>query len=319
MLDALKFVKGAIVKNASTEAATHYHITNGRVKSYNGVIALCSPITLDLTASPEATTFMKAIEACDDTTAIHLTKAGRLSVKSGSFQAYIKCVNSELPYIEPEGDVILLDGELLPAVKKLLPFVSTSDANQWARGILFRDQSAFATNNVVLIEHWLPYVFPQEVNVPFEALTELVRIGVEPKQLRVTDRSLTFVYDDDRWLKTSLYDTQWPDIAGVLDNDSEQLPVTDEFFARIKKLVPFVDRTSNNALIFTNGTIVGTSNNEESGAQADVSPVAGKGAYNIKHVLLLHPVVNTIDFMRYPQPCLFYGDNIRGAIMGIRI
>lgn len=317
MLDALKFVKGAIVKNAVTDASTHYHITNGRIKSFNGVISLCSPIELDIAASPEATTFLKAIEACEDTTSIHLTKAGRLSIKSGDFKAFIKCIKLELPFLEPEGETVQLDGELLPVVKKLIPFVSTSDAKQWARGMLFSGQSAFATNNACLIEHWLPYAFPVDVNVPLEALMELVRIGEEPKSLQITDRSLTFVYEDDKWLKTSLHSTQWPDMASILDGDSKQIALHDCFFDDIKKLLPFV--SDNKAVLLDGEKLCTSRDSDEDGASVVVAPVFGNGAYSAKQLLLLQNVADTIDLTLSPAPCLFYGDNIRGAIMGMRV
>jgi hypothetical protein len=39
--------------------------------------------------------------------------------------------------------------------------------------------------------------------------------------------------------------------------------------------------------------------------------------FNLKQLQKLETVATTIDFSLYPRPCIFYGDLIRGAIMGM--
>ena len=45
MLKALKFVQGAVSKKDLVPALTHFRIENGTVRSYNGMLALCTPIS----------------------------------------------------------------------------------------------------------------------------------------------------------------------------------------------------------------------------------------------------------------------------------
>jgi hypothetical protein len=49
--------------------------------------------------------------------------------------------------------------------------------------------------------------------------------------------------------------------------------------------------------------------------EIDASPTYG--IFNMKQLLLLKTIANTIDFTGYPAPCIFYGDMVRGAIMGM--
>lgn len=103
MIEALKFVRGAVAKKDFVPALTHFRIENGSIKGYNGTIGLCSPIALDLDASPKALPFIKAIETCRDTVSMHLTGAGRLAVKSGKFRAYVECTPEPFPDVTPTG------------------------------------------------------------------------------------------------------------------------------------------------------------------------------------------------------------------------
>lgn len=315
MLDALKFVQGAVARKDFVQTLTHFHISGGFIKGYNGSLALCSPIDLDLDITPKAAPFIKAIQTCKDTVQLNLTPAGRLCIKSGAFRAYVDCIDEPYPDIQPEGEVLELDGHLLEALKVLNPFIADDASRQWARGIMFRGPSAFATNNVVLVEYWLGYSFPVEVNVPKPAVQELIRIGVEPTKVQVSKNSVTFHYPSGRWLRTQTYTTQWPDTSKVLDRDSDQRPFPQGFFQALADLAPFLDEVSR---VYLLGTRIATTPNDGLGASVEIGGIPETGIYNHKQLSLLEGVANTIDLTQYPAPCLFYGDNLRGAIVGMR-
>src|SRR5690606_40453146 len=67
-----------------------------------GSLALCSPIDLDLEVTPKADPFIKAIATCKDTVQLNMTPAGRLSIKSGSFRAFVDCTDEAYPDIQPD-------------------------------------------------------------------------------------------------------------------------------------------------------------------------------------------------------------------------
>jgi len=315
MLDALKFVQGAVAKKDFVQALTHFHISGGFIKGYNGSLALCSPIDLDLEATPKADPFIKAIATCKDTVQLNMTPAGRLSIKSGSFRAFVDCTDEAYPDVQPEGEVLELDGALLKALEKLNPFIAEDASRQWARGILFRGRSAFATNNVTLVEYWLGYDFPVEVNIPKPAVQELIRIGEEPTKVQVCENSVTFHYASGRWLRTQTYSTRWPDMAKILDRDSTQQPFPEGFFEALADLLPFADDLER---VYFLNTRMATTPVEGLGASVDLVGLPEQGIYNIRQLQLLEAVAETIDLSQYPAPCLFYGDRVRGAIVGMR-
>ena len=315
MLSSLKFVQGATARKDFVPVLAHFRIANGKIKGYNGQLGLCCPIDLDLTITPKAVPFVRAIQACQDTISMHVTANGRLSVKSGRFKAFIDCIDEAFPEIEPEGKEIILNGKFLDAVKTLSPFIAEDASRPWARGILFRGQSAYATNNVVIVEQWLGFDFPVEVNVPKSAIVELLRINEEPERLQVTDNSITFHFSGDRWLRTQTYDLNWPDVSKVLDRPCEPVDCPEGLFEALADLTHFVGE--NNAVLFKEDGSITTSSSDGQGAAVSVSPFGAVGIYNLDQLKLLAPVAKRVCFST--SPAMFIGEGLRGAIIGMRV
>lgn len=316
ILPALQFVKGAVSGKDFTPALTHFHISESRIQAFNGHLALSSPINLDINATPKAIPFFKAIQNCTKTTAIHLTPAGRLGIKSGKFKAFIPCTNEVFPEMQPSGEKIKLENGFIDALKTLVPFIAEDASRPWSRGVLFKKQSAYATNNIILIEYWLGYDFPLEVNIPHAAVKELIRIGKEPEYLMVDDKSVSFIYNDDRWLRTNLLESKWPDFTEYLNQPSEQISIPKDFFEDIDSISPFVDDLGR---IFFNNSNATTSLCEGEGASVDLDMELNTSCFHVKQLLLLNNTAATVDFNQYPKPCPFSGKNLRGVIVGIKI
>lgn len=315
MLDSLRFVQGAVAKKDFVPALTHFRIHGGTIRGFNGMLGLCCPIDLDLDCSPKALQFVKAVQTCKDTIQLHMTPAGRLSVKSGKFKALVDCIQDSFPEVSPEGQELQLDGGLLKVLKLLAPFIADDASRPWARGILLRGQSAFATNNIILIERWLGYTFPVEINIPKSAVTELIRIGEEPESLQVTENSVTFHFAGKRWLRTQTYSTQWPDLSRILDRPATPQPIPDGLWDAAVDLLPFVDELGR--LFLTPGQVT-TGHGDGAGAAIDVPGIQADGCFNAQQVILLKGVAKTLDLGGYPGPCSFFGDQIRGALIGMR-
>ena len=315
MLDSLRFVQGAVARKDFVAALTHFRIKDGRILGYNGHISLSCPIDLALDCMPKATSFVKAIQTCKDTISLHMTAGGRLSVKSGSFKALVDCVSDGFPEVEPEGQEVELKGNILETLKALEPFIAEDASRPWARGILFRGPSAFATNNVVLIERWLGHTMPIELNIPKAAVVELLRIGEEPTSMQVQENSCTFHFSNHRWLKTSLYSTQWPDLARVLGAESSPSPLPEGIFAALQDLKPFMNKLGQ---VFVFPGRVSTEATEDQGASVEVEGLTTTGVFHLEQLLSLCGLADVLDLTLYPKPCIFYGDNLRGAIVGMR-
>lgn len=344
MIETLRFVRGAVAKKDYQPALTHFQIRNGRITGFNGTIALSSPIGIDIDAVPKAEPFLRAIENCTvEPTVIHKTEAGRLGLRSGRFRAFVDCLDDDahelFDNVKPEGETITpLPGNLLPALAVLEPFIGNDASRPWSNGVLLHGSSAYATNNIILLQYWIGVHFPLTVNLPAQAVREALRIGEEPVALSVSDRSLTFHYDGDRWLRMILLSVDWPNVDHLLDTPCEPVPVPDAFYDAVNTLAPFTDDAGR---IYIRGDHLTTHVQGQKGATVDLvdlqhsddcalgmgggcdcpalekMPLPLHGAFNHKYLALLSGVATHIDFDAHPRPSGFRGKMLRGVIVGL--
>lgn len=318
MLKELRFVQGAVAKRDLMPAMTHFRIEKGFVRAYNGVLALCSPIDCDIDCVPKADKMVKAIGRCKDVMKMTMCANGKLEISSGPFHVYIDCIEGETHHVEPSGERVDFNGEqLLEAIRVIAPFVGDDASRPWTNGILLRDQSAFATNNVCLVEYWLGTKVPVTVNIPEVAITEMLRINEPPTYAQMDENSLTLHYSDGRWIRTQLLGTEWPDIAKILNVPSNAQPIDERLFEALENLEGFTDKAGR--VFIRNGMLRTENDDAENGAGYEVSGLGIEGAYQVKMLQLLKGVATHADFTRYPDPTMFFGNMIRGAIIGMRM
>lgn len=319
MLAELKFVRGGLDRKNFDPTLTHFKIQDGRVWTYNGIISLSCPIACDLDVAPHGLQFLKALNACDDVTTVHTTASGQLSIKSGRFRTLVDCVPStEHKAPPPSGTFIELTGNLMSAVKVLEPFIGFDASRPHFMGILFKGQTALATNNIIAVEYWLGYEFPipEGVNIPIQAVRELLRIGEEPLGLQVREDQLTFYYSGHRWLTTKLSTLGWPDVSTMLNGlPCDGLgPVEPGFWEAVEKLQPFTDDMTR--VICREGQMM--TSLEPTATVVELPGCPQAGAYSSAMLIKLRGVADLIDFNQYPRPVPFQGANVRGMILGLR-
>lgn len=317
MLAELKFVQGAVARKDFIPHLTHFKIENRTVRSFNGSLALCSPIDFDIDCIPKAVPFVKAIQNCEDTVSLNMTPAGRLSVSSGSFKAFIECVEEDTGHVEPEGERFELNGmQVLQALKIMAPFIGEDASRPWTNGVLFKGQSAYATNNVSLIEYWIGDLFPIICNVPKVAIREMIRINEPPLYAQATGRSISFHYPNGKWLRTALLDLEWPDLAKVLDVPNAPVPIDPLIFPALTAIKPFADEYGR---VYLQGDELTTCTADGEGAGYIVPGLGAEGIYQIEMLTRLEGVATAWDLSLYPAPCHFVGERLRGAIIGMRL
>lgn len=319
MLAELKFVQGAVSKKSLVPALTHFAIENGTVRGFNGRIALSSPIPFDIACKPKAIELVKAIGNCTDVVKLSLTPAGRLRIASGSFKAFVDCIEGETPHATPSGERYEVDGEMLLAgLRAVAPFIGDDASRPWCNGVLLRGPSLFATNNVTLVEYWAGVeLLPLEVNLPHDAIKELLRIGEAPVGIQMDANSVTFHYVGRKWVRAQLLATTWPDLARVLDRGVENppVPIDPRLAEALTTLKPFADKVGR---VLFQPTGLATHAQDGEGAAYDIDGWPYTGIYNIEMLELVAATATTVDFTSYPKPCLFFGDRLRGAIIGMR-
>jgi hypothetical protein len=316
MLEALKFAQGALKVNTITPELEYYQLRKGTVIGYNGHMALSAPIDLDIEAKPKAVLFHKALAACEDVISIRLTETGRLSIKSGGFKALIPCTDAAIYEIEPQGEVYPGLPGLAEWCKKLLPLIAQDATRPWAMGMNFTNGLLEVTNNVIILQAWLNHPWPT-FNIPRFAVAELARIKEDPISVQVAETSVTFHYEDGRWLRTQRLSVDWPvdTVATIFERAVGTLrPLPASLFEALSTIDPFVPPETT-VVKFQEGAL--TTGAEDMGATIEVEGLPEGPAFSSKMLKLVNGLATHMAFDAYPQPCLFTGDSLRGVIVGM--
>lgn len=316
MLSALKFVKGAVAKKDFVPELTHFHIADGRITGYNGTMALSSPIDTDIRANPKALLFFRAIEACTKEPTLKLTDNGRLIVQSGRMRAQVPCIDNESYFIPPAGNRIKAPKGLPALLKTVAPFIGEDASRPWCLGALFDGPFLYATNNVTMVQMWTALDMPT-INVPKFAIDQIIRIGEDPIELQSDGVSLTVYYEDGRWIRTQLFAEPWPLelVNKIIESPSEQKQVPEGFVDTVEKLTPFTEGKSSAIYFLGNAMGTGETKDAVDSVVFDLDGIPEGVIYNIHQLRIIGPVATTIDFKS--TPCMFYGENIRGAMAGM--
>ena len=320
MIEALKFAARAVSRNDRVPGLQHFRIQAGRVTAFNGVLALSAPIAVSFDAAPLALPFLRALDACKSLVSITQESASKLIVRSGPFKAAVPCVSvKDVPAIRPEGIDVVAPAELLTTLAMLKPFICTDEQRRELCGILFAGESAYATNNVVLVERWLGTAFPYRLNVPDVLVDEALRIEEPPLRLQMTDSSVTLHYADGSWMRSQTNPTPWPDVAGVLDRtwDARRVEIPRDLRDACRTLAAFAGK-DRRTTFFRGVDVATTFEDTLDTALVDVS-APDCGAYNTKYLSDVLSVADKIDFSAYPNAVSFSGDKLRGALCGTRI
>lgn len=319
ILESLKFVQSAVARKEIVEGLSHFCIKDKRVTSHNGVITLSAPIAIDLDCNPKAESMLKAINGCKDTVVLKMTSAGRLSVKSGAFTANIDCVE----YFDPEtpdGEYLSIDGDAyIKAFESVLPFVGTDayEGRSFTTGVLLHESSMYATNNVVISQYWMGQKLPHDITIPSIAIKEVCKIKQKLIGLQLTDKSVTFHFENDCWLKTVLLDANWPNLDNILNTPAQLKPIDDTIFDAIEVVRPFCDKKL--AKIIIEKGIVRTHIDTLEGASYQIIDHSISATFQPDMLYLLKGVATHIDMTDHTKPCSWQGGNVRGVIIGIRI
>lgn len=315
---ALKFVKGAVSNKDFVGEFTHFRIRNNTIMAFNGRMSLCHPIDLDLDISPKAKFFERALAAVpqDTPVSITMTKTGQLSVKAGNFRVRVQChadIQDDF-FPQPQGEKFDMPQDFMQVLADVYPFTAEDASRPWAQAVKFDGQSAYATNNMIMLQRWMPAVFPTSVVVPKEALKEVLRIGICPSHIQVGPTSVTLHFPNGAWLRSQLLVEEWPDVSAIINQPTTGLmDVPANFHADMKRLEGFVD---DSGLVYIRGTTMGTTMVDGEGAFIETAQPLGDAAFHVAILIKLAAVAHKIDCRN--SPAVFTAPNMRGVALAIR-
>lgn len=323
MKDILQKVRGAVATKDLVPALTHFHIYNGRIQGGNNLLSIDAPVEEfdgfeDMTVNAED--FIRAIDACGED--FYLTvDDDHVLIEQGKKKIRLAKMNpAAYPLVEVSKKGTTIKSPGVDMFRAVRPFVGNDVTRMWACGVLIESGYIYATNNVVLVRTPYESKVKGRYNIPAETVDELIRLDDEPVEtIAVEQDSISFLFDDDYWLRSKLLINEWPDTGPLFASIKSKLPKVDPgLYEAVKTVLPFCPDKNFPEIIFSGDTV--TTGGDIKKKNAAVSGLANlhDARFRAEALLSVLEVATHIDLKPYPKPCPFRGDGIEGVIIGLR-
>jgi hypothetical protein len=314
LIQALNFILPA-QKRTGTIEQQYCCIANNWILASNGTIMMATNVQEDLHACPHTHQFLEALNNCSVALSIVQLSEYQIAVNSEPFKGIVDCINAnDLTFLHtPLIDTIIVNTKLKESFKILNPLITESEDNALYSNILIQDGSAVSTNGNIIIEIWHGESFNgRRLAINKQCATALIKTDKEIKGIGSSENFISFYFEDNSFLVSKTVDLKYPEYTGIFKNECNPWPIPENFFKALKAIKPFCDYgivCFNNSRV-TNLTDVG---NESSYI---VEGIPDGMSMDIASILLIEPYVTSIEFDTEQNKLFFFGDNLRGVILG---
>lgn len=314
LLSALQFI--AVAQNSEgLPFQTHCRIADGTLTGTNGGITAGTLVSDSLHACPHTATLITALSKCTESISITELDSGRLSVKSGKFRALVPCVPfSDIGVVEPDPPCANVTDALKTALLAVSCLVADNSSETLKSCVLLQANSAIATNRHVILEAWHGIDLPPNIQIPKASVLAICKTDKPLKMFGFSENSATFYYEDDSFVKTALFATQYPDLSRVLVNEdnAKPCPLPVGFYEALDKVAPF----STDGAVRFDKDLLKSHTEPDLGASIELEGLTEGLIFNVDYLKLIKPFAKRIHFKYAPNGlAVFFGDGIRGGIM----
>src|ERR1035437_3977018 len=316
LINALRFISVAQKAEGNSPFHSHCILHNGFAMAYNGTITAGAKIEKTLEIAPHTYKLIAALERT--TKDISITELeGKLSVRSGGFQAHVHCWHESMPSLAPDPaswpitDVLRENLEMISAIS-----VDNDKKRIVECSILLRENSAFASDGSVLLEAWHGLNLPECI-LPKAFVTAIINTKKKMTKFGKSENSCTVYFEDESFIKTQIYSETWPDINVILNKPSKPEPLPKGFYEALRNIEPFSNgKEAEKTVYFVDGALQSHRDKNE-GATCECNVKHGP-AFNIKRLKRIEHCVETVDFYSH-NVAFFFGNGVRGALCGVRV
>jgi len=318
MYDLLRSVYSATSKKGVSSVLKQMRLEKGKIVGTNGSVTIGAEIKelahLDVTVPAEQ--FVKAISIAElSKLRTKVTPTGKLSIIAGKFKAMIPTTpNDAFPGVEMNGEFVECKG-LIEALKAVEPFMGDDAIRLWSNGVLLTNEYAYATNNISIVRYKVDMKIPNTI-LPRGAVAELLRIGKEPIGIVHSEKSISFIMEDDVWLHAATINAEWPSIDKFFVGIDNLPPIHDELLVAVEAVAPFCPDLHLPKIYFSEEGVSTHEGEMSSSYEIEGLPTGCFHADVLKNLL---PSIDNIDLSLYPKPCKFDGKNgkMQGVLMGM--
>lgn len=314
LIEAVRFAALAQTNTAgASEEQTHCLIKNRLISASNGLLSASTKIAIEFEAFPHTEKLLKALESCGDDLSITKPDDTKIVIKSGSFRATIPCLPVGIvPDVFFDRPIAVIGDILKTALKTCAGLASNSATTVVQSSVLLANMSAFATNNIVMVEAWHGCNLPPGLVIPKQSIQAMCKPDSPWVKFGFSENSLTIFYENGAWIKTQLYAVEWPDVNGLFNKYpvSQFKPdkVPTGLADAVSLVLPFAQ---NNHITIEPGLV------KSAGADCEVPELQGLKT-NINGEYLLYVLndlkANLIDIGDRKMMLYFSGEGLRGFV-----
>jgi hypothetical protein len=315
LMEALAFIEPA-TQAADNPMHEFVNLSNKRAVAFNGVLSAGMEIEEELTLAPKLDTLKRALSKTGKVLTITELPSGRLSVKGEKIAVQVPCVQPDtLPPIRPDVAIAPINDEIKSAFKALEGILSETGERVFETALMLESQFATATNGKILMQYWhgndlppgllLPRAFIQAVGHQFKALQAFGWSQLDDGRAR----SVTFWFEDGSWIKTQVYQDAYPAVNPMLDVANSPADPPSGLWEGCATIAEFDE---NEWITFEDGCV------KAGDAEYPVSGLQGPRQFSYKFLKKIIPFAKTIDLTTYPDRAHFFGEKVRGVVVGIK-
>lgn len=314
LIAALKFVSVA-QKKAGPTGVQFAHLAHNWAAAFDGVLTVAAPIEEDLAACVHTLQFIDALSKAGDELAITQLSPNTIAVSSGVFRALVPCVAfDEVPIPPPDPQCAVIDDRIKAALAAVAGLATDGAPNATFAAVLLQAGSAVATNGAALLEAWHGIDLPPGLLLPKAAATAVAKASKTLTGFGFSQSSATFYFEDGSFIKSQLYGERYPNYAAVLDVPGLNLwPVPEDFYRGVRAIESF---SPNGHVFFEDGAVLSRLHKEEASTYR-IEGLPERMGFAVKLLLSVEHAFKKAHFDAETNKVVFYGDNVRGAIMGL--
>ncbi len=315
MKHAVDKIKAALSTKGLVPELTHYLIQDGMMIASNDRVTAATPIALDAEILIPGAELEKILTRFEDPQII--IKEGEIQFKEKRFRAKLRLPPlSTYKFSKPEDDWNDIPGDLLTGLAMLRPFLTLDHTHAWATAACLATGALWATNSFVLCKVDCKGLQGGKKLLPAWAIDFLLQQDPAPIAMILKDHYAAFKWHDGSWMRSQLIVGEFPKNAATILKDASGIPKEismewREAYARVAGL------SENEIRIYADKITGGGSHSE---VEYEIpSPIPEGKKYSAWDSRQLSPVLDVathIALESWPDPSAFYGDNIKGVIVG---
>lgn len=312
LLKALQFV-GVAQRDEGVPYQTHCRFANGYVIAFDGILAAGYPVGEEMAGCPQTKLLIEALKRVKGAYSLTLLDNHELAIVTADFRALVPCLAPvDIAGIIADAPNYVLDDSWKLAALEAGTLCTDGATTVLAASVLTQEHSVVGTNNIGFIERLHKGHTPPGLCIPMSFVKAVAKVSEPLTKFGFSDGSFTVYFESGAWLRTQLYQEQYPDMTRVFNlmNTHNSTPVPEKLFTAVEA----VTRFSEDGLIYIDNDSVRSHNTPDKGAQHRCEGLPYQTRLNHKVVLAFKPFIKRADFMTHANAVVFYGEGVRGLI-----